>query len=277
MHGTHIDLREIQSIGADTQELVASAGAVRGLRAAGIAYAGLSRARPGFRFLRRAPPFHALLACAGGAGRVLVDGAWRRCERGQTYLMPAGALHAYHGSEDAEPWVIAWLIWARRGRPAMPPEPALVACDPDLLHPVVAGLHAELHGAADPQALDWWAALVRLHADRLIGRETGDRLGSLWLRVATDPARAWDLAQLSALAGLSGERLRQLTVARHGRSPMRHVAHLRMARAAHLLRTTDWPVHAVADAVGYEAFAFSHAFRRWAGLRPLEYRRRDEA
>jgi AraC-like DNA-binding protein len=56
---------------------------------------------------------------------------------------------------------------------------------------------------------------------------------------------------------------------------MRQLAILRMRRAGMLLESTDQKIGAIARAVGYDnAFAFSTAFKRYAGASPAQYRER---
>lgn len=60
-----------------------------------------------------------------------------------------------------------------------------------------------------------------------------------------------------------------------GMTPMVYVHTLRLEEAKHLLETTDDPVEAVAEAVGYEdASFFGRLFRRRVGLTPRVYRQR---
>jgi AraC-like DNA-binding protein len=58
--------------------------------------------------------------------------------------------------------------------------------------------------------------------------------------------------------------------------PLTYLTRWRMARATRILQTTNQPLSEVAARVGYEAdAAFSKAFKRWTGLAPGEFRRRQ--
>lgn len=60
-----------------------------------------------------------------------------------------------------------------------------------------------------------------------------------------------------------------------GLSPLEYVHALRLEEAKHMLESSDEPVEAIANAVGYEdAGFFGKLFRRKVGLAPLQYRRR---
>jgi len=60
-----------------------------------------------------------------------------------------------------------------------------------------------------------------------------------------------------------------------GMSPLAYVHALRLEEAKQLLETTDLPIEAVANEVGYEDTSFfGRLFRRKAGISPLQYRLR---
>ena len=85
-------------------------------------------------------------------------------------------------------------------------------------------------------------------------------------------------APVNAMAELSGlpERSfkRRFTKAT-GMSPMEYVHTLRLEEAKQILETTEDPVEAVANEVGYEDGSFfRRLFRRQVGLSPAEYRKR---
>nr|MDQ2687456.1 helix-turn-helix transcriptional regulator [Armatimonadota bacterium] len=156
-------------------------------------------------------------------------------------------------------------------------EPSLVRLDPRPLADAIQGLYRESLGAAEPALLHSWAHLTHAYAQRALGPNLAgsvdNRLRALWERVDAHLAHPWTVADLANVAGTSGEHLRRLCRSQMGRSPMRHVAHLRMRRAAALLSTQSYTVEAVAEQVGYEnPFAFSTAFKRSLGLSPSDYR-----
>jgi AraC-like DNA-binding protein len=51
------------------------------------------------------------------------------------------------------------------------------------------------------------------------------------------------------------------------------LAEARYAKARYLLKNTSLPIEDIASQIGYaESAAFIHAFRRWAGVTPGEFR-----
>jgi transcriptional regulator GlxA family with amidase domain len=85
-------------------------------------------------------------------------------------------------------------------------------------------------------------------------------------------------APVSAMASLSGlaersfkRRFRNAT----GMPPMEYVQTIRLEEAKHVLETTDLPIEAVAQEVGYgDSSFFTRLFRRNVGLTPAQYRKR---
>lgn len=95
------------------------------------------------------------------------------------------------------------------------------------------------------------------------------RLGIVLARMREYPDRPWSVAELARHAALSRsafvDRFRSVV----GLPPMRYLAHLRLARARHLLESTDATVADVAHRVGYRSeAAFGRAFRARFGASP---------
>ncbi len=89
-----------------------------------------------------------------------------------------------------------------------------------------------------------------------------------------DPGRAWTVASLATVAGLSRAAFAARFSERMGTTPARYLLELRMARASILLRDERATLAAVAAQVGYGSeAAFSAAFKRYSGMAPGAYRR----
>lgn len=92
-----------------------------------------------------------------------------------------------------------------------------------------------------------------------------------------EPARAWTVPALSAVAGVSRATLTRRFTATVGEAPLSYLTRWRMLTAARLLRDTELPIAAIAHRVGYGSeFAFAKAFKREYALAPGRYRRTDE-
>jgi AraC-like DNA-binding protein len=86
--------------------------------------------------------------------------------------------------------------------------------------------------------------------------------------------RRVEIRSLVRLSGLSLSRFHAVFRQVMREPPMTYLARRRIQRAQQLLVTTDQAIKDIAQAVGYDdAFHFSKAFRRHAGMSPLQYRR----
>lgn len=268
------DLRETHTIGPQTREWLISSALCPALVPHGVLLAGLTDAGPGFHFVRLAPRWGQLLVCTAGYGWVWLDGQWARCEAGMAYLTPLAVPHAYQADPDAR-WELCWVQssdnWLGTAE-----KPRLFPVEADPLAAALTGLRREALDAADPALLPPWAFLVSAYARRMVRPDLGDaRLRRLWEVVGADLGHPWNMAALAAQVSVSGEHLRRLCRRHLGRSPMSHVAALRMRQAMALLASEAYTVEAVAQQVGYEnPFAFSTAFKRHQGLSPSDYRRK---
>jgi AraC-like DNA-binding protein len=106
------------------------------------------------------------------------------------------------------------------------------------------------------------------------GAVADERIGRVLARLHQRPEAPWTVAELARVAAMSrsafSERFRSLV----GVAPIRYLSGLRLARAAHLLRSTDTTVAEVARRVGYGSEeALSRAFKARFGGAPSAYRR----
>jgi len=104
---------------------------------------------------------------------------------------------------------------------------------------------------------------------------TSSRVGSLWETVGGALDTDWKLSTLASASALSAEHLRRLCRRELGRTPMEHVACMRIQRAQELLETSEDRLDVIAPQVGYRsAVVFSRAFARFVGMTPSQYRER---
>jgi AraC-like DNA-binding protein len=97
-------------------------------------------------------------------------------------------------------------------------------------------------------------------------------------RLHADPAAAWTVDRLAAVAGVSRATLGRRFVEFVGESPSAYLTRWRLHLAATRLRTTDDSIAKVARSVGYTSeYAFSRAFSRAWGAAPGRFRRQDPA
>lgn len=99
------------------------------------------------------------------------------------------------------------------------------------------------------------------------------RLGRALRGLHERPARAWTVAMLARLAGMSRTSFAALFHERVGVAPMQYLARWRIEKAKVALRSASGGVAEIAEAVGYQSeSAFCRAFKRHVGVAPGAYR-----
>lgn len=88
-----------------------------------------------------------------------------------------------------------------------------------------------------------------------------------------EPARAWTVGELAAVAGLSRAAFARTFGEVLGQPPLQYLTEHRMSLARDLLRTTDLGLSGIAGRVGYGSpYSFLGAFRRQHGMPPIAWR-----
>lgn len=175
--------------------------------------------------------------------------------------------------------------WVRRhlDRPlVLPPDPAhdqrADALRAAVLGPLGATLHLELQAWGPlclAQAIDHLPPAVRADLDQTLAGL--DPLAPALARLAADPVAPLDLEGLAHACGLSRTRFAHRFRERLGTTPGRWQVQQRLARAVQSLVSTDTPIEAIAEAVGFaNRFHFSRLFRQHLGESPAAYRSRHQ-
>ena len=236
----------------------------------------LLAAHPPYERVRLRPGGSFFLASLEGEGRVLLEGRWARLGAGAVIMAPPRVLNAFF-IPPGKRWVLAWMRYDEP--PAVQPlvgaaSPLRVGSGAAEFGRVIAGLRTEWETEREAALLNHWVSLA--HARRLARPWRGDeKLWRLWEEVAAQLGEPWTLDRLAARVHMSAEHLRRICRREIGRSPMEHLAYIRMQRAQELLETTGDKLETIAAEVGYSSgLVFSRAFARCIGLSPTEYRQR---
>jgi AraC-like DNA-binding protein len=89
------------------------------------------------------------------------------------------------------------------------------------------------------------------------------------------PAKAWTVASLAKVVGMSRTVFATRFALLLGESPMRYLARFRMARAIEELKDSGASLATIAGRVGYASdVAFSKAFKRHVGIGPAAFRQK---
>ena len=102
---------------------------------------------------------------------------------------------------------------------------------------------------------------------------TDDRIRAVAKAVTEDLTRAWSVAELAGLAGLSASRFAHRFRAEFGEPPRRWIERQRIERARQLLIGTAAPIADIAAQVGFsDPFHFTNRFRAVIGKSPSRLR-----
>ncbi len=246
-----------------------------------IARLGMDEALPPYRRVRMSPEGSFMLACVSGEGAILLDGRWQRVRPGMVCLAPPRVLNAFEAKgKGRDRWCFAWV---RYDEPSFvtpvvgAASPVMPTAHADEILRLMTGLRAEWEGEREPRLLHHWLELLHATIRRMAQpwRSREPRVAKLWADVELDLKRDWTLAELAHRSHCSPEHLRRLCMKEIGRSPMQHLACLRMEHARRLLESGNDKLEVVASQVGYaNAAIFSRVFSRWVGVPPGEYRGR---
>lgn len=131
---------------------------------------------------------------------------------------------------------------------------------------------------AEPEMIRHAAALLSDCLRRELGGSfRSGRIRRLVGLVEAAPDRRWTAGSLARELNVSESLLFQLCRSQCGRSPGELIAEIRFRYASELLLRTGEKLDGIAERTGYSsAFAFSKAFRKFAGVSPKEFRRREK-
>jgi AraC-like DNA-binding protein len=276
MSEIHLDLTETTVDGAGSRLWSLSRDDFPELSVHRIKRLGLADAAVAYRRVRVRPTGSFVMVCLDGRGQVLLDGRWQSSRAGVACLAPPRVLNAFHAVPGTR-WRFAWIRYdePEHVRPLVSAaSPVRVRCDAESLWRIVSGLRAQWEGDCDPRLLHHWIELAHGEAKRIAQPwQVDERLWAVWDEVVRDLAADWTLDVLAQRFRTSKEQFRRVCLRELGRSPMQHLASLRIERAQHLLASTDDKVESIARQVGFDdASVFSRAFKRWVGRSPKSYR-----
>ena len=253
------------------------------LRLAQIVAAGLSDLTPGYEIVRDKSALHVLEYTLAGRARFRDSAADTSLESGILLLCPAGTRYRYWVEKGH--WKSMWFClsnhgpWRTLAGQAPQVRPAGV---PDELTRAMEGFLAESlrrERGADRLSRLFAEQIVAYLERELLGarlsareRSMARHLEALWDEVNRSLDGDWNVAALAARLNMSPSNCHRVVLRHAGRSPSQMVHELRMRRAQEWLIRHDLPIKAVAAQLGYSTpFAFSKAFKRYAGVSPAQY------
>jgi AraC-like DNA-binding protein len=123
------------------------------------------------------------------------------------------------------------------------------------------------------QTVRHWLTTTRDQPLGWIGALRDPRVGTALSHLHANPERAWDVASLAAVVGMSRSSFAARFVELVGEPPSKYLTRLRIDLAARLLRTPGATIAHTAARVGYDSeAAFSRVFKRYMHLPPAAFR-----
>ena len=246
--------------------------------------AGICDLYPGYRLRRKDPVFHLLIFTSGGRGKLLTPFHTQSLVPGQMMIAPAHVPFGYQ--PDGRRWQFLWYHladddeWRDLRNSEVTVRPTLLT--PWLQRVTEGYLRESVRKARSSQRAAWlYGELITVYLDQElktqanpVARNLEDRFYELWGKVNAELKRNWSVAQLAAETHMSVAHFHRMCLKYSGVKPMQMVTRLRMQRAQELLTMHPYPVRVIAEIVGYQnEFAFSTAFKRFAGVSPREFRK----
>ncbi len=277
MPTTELPAADVSINGPGTQLWALAADECRALRTHRIARLGVDEATMPYRRVRIRPGGSFVLISVSGGARVFLDGHWQEIAGDVACMAPPRVLNVFEAASP-EPWKFFWVRYQEppQGKSCVTADlPVRARCAAGPILRLFDGLRAEVESANDARLVAHWIELIHGHVRRLAQPwDSNERLGKLWRSVGERLAEDWTLSALAKSSHMSQEHLRRLCQLELGRSPMQHLAVLRLRRGRELLESTEDKLETIAREIGYEsAQVFSRAFKRWAGCSPPDYRR----
>ena len=272
------DFLAVKSTSEDSRTWLADSPICSSLSHLNIGHVGILHALYPFKIIRTDQSGSFMFACISGEGQVLIDGRWVTVRAGEACCLPPFVMNAIRAIEGSEPWTFCWVRYleSQEQLPLISSKsPVRGPFASHVLRSAINGLYGEVTCRDPaPALIKLWTDLIHGNVLKFAQPSHGDeRLWRLWQRVEEDLSRPWNVAEMAAIAAVSEEHLRRLSLRELGRSPMKHVIFLRMQKACHLLGTRNDKIETIAHEVGYDnPFTFSTTFKKWIGRRPSEYR-----
>ena len=233
---------------------------------------------------------HTLIYTVAGRGDVEVGGHHFTAPAGSVVWLDTATRYAHRCHGQEETWSYLWISVAGQGldavfshlqaaqNPVFLPDtgPRPLVSMAELFAAAVdnLGRSAEVSDAASSAHVA--AIMAGLTSGRGAGAQdssVGGRLQQVMDEMRADPARAWAIDDLAAIAGLSPSQLFRQFRRKTAATPLDWLRHERMTLAKRGLVESDDPIWQVALRCGYpDPYHFSRDFRRITGQSPSAFR-----
>ncbi len=258
-------------------ELMLTGDSLKSLDDAGLTAVGAMAVPPGYTGVLPETAGETLIYVSFGEGTLApADADPVKVRAGDAYALAGGSVAVASGTRGW--WRFAWLCTRKPFLISTATDRLRLEDDPEFMHHLILATIYETYRRGRAAVVAGLATALGAALRARSGEPGADSrrpLAAIWITVERDLARPWTLPDLADIAAVSVPQLNRLCQSQLDRSPMEQVAHLRMVRAAQLLRSGTANVEAAAQSVGYgSTAAFSRAFLRVWGHRPKAYQLR---
>ena len=242
----------------------------------GILQTGVSSIPPQLEIEGYEPSEISWMVCFNRPAMVSVRGKWQPFDAGTACLLKNPAAISVDFQEDGK-WGYAFVCYAGPLAGIPPQRLESTVSRPWNAQPLVQainGLHLEASEGKSASLLHHWIELIQGYVVGFASPDRSDgRVTRAWNIISTNLKRDWSVDDMATAAMMSAEHFRPLCLKDLGCSPMRHLTHLRVEKAAELLVSTDAKIESICEEVGYEyRSTFSNVFTKVFGVRPSAYR-----
>ncbi len=253
-----------------------------------VPVAGRTLAQTDHGMVRQNYHEHVLILTLRGVGRIEVGPSLFEARAGDLAWIDTALAYA-HGAESDADWGYLWMAVSGHGlddlRLLLGFDATPVVSDCHDLAPVFEAVFSQLSGSDVSNAAPLNSLVAKVLERAALSRGQGQLLSQttpvrrVTQEVRTELHRAWDIAELTEISGLSQSQLFRRFKTETGNSPMGWLRKERIVLACYLLRSTALPIAQVAQQCGYpDPFHFSRDFKRLQGCAPRVFRaqfRRD--
>jgi AraC-like DNA-binding protein len=225
---------------------------------------------------------HQVVLALRGALEMEVSGQGGRAEASSMVAVAPGRPHSFRASGTNRFLVVDWQAGPRASQQA---QRLMSACDRQPFLPLdhrllpllrfLENLCADENVESEERA--GWARLLLNRLGAGIERRPfvlPRRLGRALAFMESRPSEPLTVTEIAKAAHSSAGHLHALFQGELGRTPMQHLADIRLDHAMKLLRESDLSVATIATAAGYgDQSALTRALRRRRGITPAGYRR----
>ena len=245
------------------------------LRKLDIITGGIIDTADHYRVARISPEAHVLLFSVAGQGQLHTPQFKANLGQQAFALLPAG--QPFEFSLNSAHWSLAWLLLQPGNR--WPVQLHQARIENTLLADTAYHLQSIIYNQS---LTNDHASHTQLdHLDNILHQlitpskvsPKAALIQSVFQQVAQQLHRHWQVADMANLACVSEAHFYRLCQQQLGLSPKQKLIALRMERARHFLKHSDWLIGDIAQRLGYvDPLNFSHAFKRYQGISPNNYR-----